>query len=161
MDRRNFLRSMLGVAAVTALPSEIWPFKKIFVPAAIPISRIDILDLRHWGNSKIQAVELETFAREIPDLIYRNTPFYNLLKKRGAVDVGSVDLTGIPMLPVQPEIAAFSGLSRAVYPGRLPPALRYLNASYKPDSVLHAPATPENIMEFINELENDLPKHKS
>lgn len=154
MDRRNFLRSMLGVAAVTALPSEIWPFKKIFVPTAIPVSRIDILDLRHWGNSKIQAVELETFAREIPDLIYRNTPFYNLLKKR-------VDLSSIPILPDQPEIAAFSGLSRAVYPGRLPPALRYLNASYKPDSLLHAPATPENIMEFIDELENDISKRKS
>lgn len=31
MNRRNFLRSMLGVAAATALPSEIWPFRKIFV----------------------------------------------------------------------------------------------------------------------------------
>ena len=31
MNRRNFLRSMLGVAAATALPSEVWPFRKIFV----------------------------------------------------------------------------------------------------------------------------------
>ncbi len=34
MDRRNFLRSMLGVAAATALPSEVWPFRKIFLPTS-------------------------------------------------------------------------------------------------------------------------------
>lgn len=34
MERRNFLRSILGVAAATALPSEVWPFRKIFLPAA-------------------------------------------------------------------------------------------------------------------------------
>ena len=33
MQRRNFLRAMLGVAAATALPSEVWPFRKIFLPA--------------------------------------------------------------------------------------------------------------------------------
>jgi len=33
MERRNFLRSILGVAAATALPSEVWPFRKIFLPA--------------------------------------------------------------------------------------------------------------------------------
>jgi hypothetical protein len=33
MDRRAFLGSMLKVAAATALPSEIWPFRKIFLPA--------------------------------------------------------------------------------------------------------------------------------
>lgn len=49
MDRRNFLRSMLGVAAATALPSEVWPFRKIFLPTAIPISRVDVLDLSYWG----------------------------------------------------------------------------------------------------------------
>lgn len=34
MERRHFLRAMLGVAAATALPSEIWPFRKIFLPPA-------------------------------------------------------------------------------------------------------------------------------
>lgn len=38
MERRNFLRAMLGVAAATALPSEIWPFKKIFLPPTPKIS---------------------------------------------------------------------------------------------------------------------------
>lgn len=33
MDRRNFLRAILGTAAATALPSEVWPFRKIFLPA--------------------------------------------------------------------------------------------------------------------------------
>ena len=32
MNRRELLRSMMGVAAATALPSEIWPFRKIFLP---------------------------------------------------------------------------------------------------------------------------------
>lgn len=47
MNRRNFLRSMLGVAAATALPSEVWPFRKIFLPAP---TRFDFLDLSHWGE---------------------------------------------------------------------------------------------------------------
>jgi hypothetical protein len=33
MDRRQMLRAMLGVAAASALPSEVWPFRKIFLPA--------------------------------------------------------------------------------------------------------------------------------
>ena len=37
MDRRAFLGSMLKVAAATALPSELWPFRKIFLPAPRPI----------------------------------------------------------------------------------------------------------------------------
>jgi hypothetical protein len=37
MDRRAFLGSMLKVAAATALPSEIWPFRKIFLPVPRPI----------------------------------------------------------------------------------------------------------------------------
>lgn len=59
MDRRNFLRSVLGVAAATALPSEVWPFRKIFLPPAKPIkflehpvidwSRVDVLDMHYWG----------------------------------------------------------------------------------------------------------------
>jgi hypothetical protein len=61
MERRSFLRAMLGVAAATALPSEVWPFRKIFLPApqnefmwphelAINWSRVDHLDLSYWGK---------------------------------------------------------------------------------------------------------------
>lgn len=32
------MRSILGVAAATALPSEVWPFRKIFLPAVPPIT---------------------------------------------------------------------------------------------------------------------------
>jgi hypothetical protein len=70
---------MLGVAAATALPSEIFPFRKIFLPAAPRITRVDMLDLSQWG---IEAIELEAFAKEIPDLIYRSDSLYKFLKKR-------------------------------------------------------------------------------
>lgn len=79
MNRRNFVRSILGVAAATALPSEVWPFKKIFLPPAPMITRMDMLDLSQWG--KIQAIELESFAKEIPNLIYRERFFFELLKE--------------------------------------------------------------------------------
>ncbi len=39
MNRRNFLHSILGVAAATALPSEVWPFRKIFLPANLALPR--------------------------------------------------------------------------------------------------------------------------
>lgn len=58
MERRNFLRSILGVAAATALPSEVWPFRKIFLPTAPKITRIDMLDLNHWGEGYFPAMAL-------------------------------------------------------------------------------------------------------
>ena len=96
MNRRNFLRSMLGVAAATALPSEVFPFRKIFLPE----------------NPK----------------------------------------------PIDPY--TWAGLARSPYPGRLSTpgecVLRqYLDANLKPSNLIHAPATPDNIMEFIDGLEED------
>jgi hypothetical protein len=41
MDRRAFLESMLKVAAATALPSEVWPFRKIFLPPAPPVVLVE------------------------------------------------------------------------------------------------------------------------
>jgi hypothetical protein len=71
MNRRNFLRSMLGVAAATALPSEVFPFRKIFLPMA---SRIIVPKgfapyAVGINEAAIEAIELERFAYEIPDLI--------------------------------------------------------------------------------------------
>lgn len=145
MDRRNFLRSMLGVAAVTALPSEVWPFKKIFLPPTP--SRIDIIDLRFWGKkpldiAAIETLELEYFSKELPDLIFRPSPFYDLLKRNEPLLIGSA-----------PVNLSYAGIPRAKYPGRLPVALR-------PRNILHAPATPENVLEFIDDLE-DLSKRES
>jgi len=43
MERRSFLRAMLGVAAATALPSEVWPFRKIFLPPK-----------RYWAGTLVE-----------------------------------------------------------------------------------------------------------
>jgi hypothetical protein len=75
VDRRGFLRSLLGVAAITALPSEVWPFRKIFLPPAPVIVAPTLLDI-----AAIQAIELETFAKEIPDLFYKDTSLYEYFK---------------------------------------------------------------------------------
>lgn len=155
MDRRNFLRSMLGVAAVTALPSEIWPFRKIFVPA---VSRIDILDMSLWGKkpldiAAIEALEMEVFAKAIPDLVYKSTPFFDLIN-RTEFKLINGNIINCPMaLPMPPSPGEILGLERARYPGRLSVPLRSQN-------LLHAPATPENVMEFIDDLE-DLSKRES
>lgn len=82
MDRRNFLRSMLGVAAATALPSEVWPFKKIFLPLVPRIIVPDALNL-----ATIEAIELSYFAKSIPDLVYRDSSLYQLLKKGRPVTI--------------------------------------------------------------------------
>src|SRR5579859_2786738 len=42
MNRRAFMRTLLGVAAATALPSEVWPFRKIFLPSA-----------KYWAGTSI------------------------------------------------------------------------------------------------------------
>jgi len=56
MNRRNFMRAILGTAAATALPSEVWPFRKIFLPGApqlwFPANRVDNLDINAWGLSR-------------------------------------------------------------------------------------------------------------
>jgi hypothetical protein len=77
MNRRNFLRSMLGVAAATALPSEIWPFRKIFLPMTpriIAPAKLTVED--------VVATELVYFSKEIPELYLRPHPFYQLLNRR-------------------------------------------------------------------------------
>lgn len=89
MERRNFLRSLLGVAAATALPSEIWPFRKIFVPPAPQIFVPEVLP--PLSVAAVEAIELEIFAKNIPDLIYRDTPMYNYFKKSAAMQVTNVN----------------------------------------------------------------------
>ena len=73
MNRRNFLRSMLGVAAATALPSEIWPFRKIFVLPA-PAMWIGI-DPGVLTVEAVIALELEYYRKQIPYLLYRPNVF--------------------------------------------------------------------------------------
>jgi hypothetical protein len=77
---------MLGVAAATALPSEIFPFRKIFLPTTMP----KWLGM-DWGRGSgvvytlneagVEAIELEMFAKEIPDLIYHSSSMYSLFRR--------------------------------------------------------------------------------
>jgi hypothetical protein len=95
MERRNFLRAMLGVAAATALPSEVWPFRKIFLPMTPTVWSYE--EFQEWlGLSKaaypgalneaaIQAIELEVFAKQIPDLFCRDRSLYKMFAKHGTV----------------------------------------------------------------------------
>lgn len=85
---------MLGVAAATALPSEVFPFRKIFLPAAPRI--VDCWGFEGLARSPypgpladIEAIQLEVFAKEIPDLIFKNTSFYEMLKNPRRVPVSS------------------------------------------------------------------------
>ena len=96
MDRRNFLRTMLGVAAVTALPSEVFPFKKIFLPPAIIPPALKVPRINN-----VMALQLESFEKEIPDLVYRSTPCLNFLRMHDRANT------------------EWLGLSRSTYPGRL------------------------------------------
>ena len=46
------MRTMLGVAAATALPSEVWPFRKIFLPAQpkiVSFRDVSFYDLRQYS----------------------------------------------------------------------------------------------------------------
>lgn len=112
MDRRNFLRSMLGVAAATALPSEVWPFKKIFLPMAPRITRVDMLDLSQWG--RIQGIELESFAKEIPDLFLNESLLYKYFKN-GPTIIGSNPPTfRVPRIIVENTMRDFNANLDAV-----------------------------------------------
>ena len=88
MDRRKFLGSILGTAAATALPSEIWPFRKIFLPPTDITTSFYQECGRLWWNrpggfklENIRALELETFARGLP-LLFPAKPHFDLFKKR-------------------------------------------------------------------------------
>jgi hypothetical protein len=90
MDRRNFLRSMLGVAAATALPSEVWPFKKIFLPLAPRITRVDMLDLSQWG--------MAYYCPELP-------PYGDFLGLSRSVYPGRLSITICPKdIPIEARI---------------------------------------------------------
>ena len=96
MERRNFLRTMLGVAGATALPSEMWPFRKIFLPAGpkiIPGTYAALSRATYPGRlpvplrcADVTALQLETFVREIPDLIYLPSPLYKIFRGKKVVN---------------------------------------------------------------------------
>lgn len=156
MNRRNFLRSMLGVAAATALPSEIWPFRKIFVPAnpkPIDLTGLPVYVVADPGtwlglsrspypgrlsvplSQQITELELEHYGKQLSALLMRTSPLYELFRRHAAeIDVKSSLQVRTPMMriPVMAQVAV------------------------KPNNLIHAPATPDNIMEFIDGLDSDL-----
>ena len=82
MNRRGFIGAMLGAAAATALPSEVWPFRKIFLPAQKALTMGDI-----------NAICFEEFGKAIPDLYYASTPWH-LTPRRGLGRVVAFCLPG-------------------------------------------------------------------
>jgi len=110
MERRNFFRMMLGVAAATALPSEIWPFKKIFLPATpeiIPGTYAALSRATYSGRlpvslrmSDVTAVELEAFAKRIPELFRNHDALYRLFCGRTMINpelIGSRPQALVPL----------------------------------------------------------------
>ena len=116
MDRRNFLRSMLGVAAATALPSEVWPFRKIFLPPKRSIVTVLAGELenamRQFGReldahmfaegeapgvAAIQAMELEAFAKSIPRLVGSESKLIYGLFKKNAMQNGMMGTVPIEL----------------------------------------------------------------
>jgi hypothetical protein len=104
MNRRGFLRmlgtgaAVGGVAAVA--PSQVWPFRKIFLPLRPTLEQLaerhlaamlGVLPEYLTGTypalartqeqlNAIEALELEAFAKEIPHLIKRESAMYELYK---------------------------------------------------------------------------------
>jgi len=80
------MQSILGVAAATALPSEVWPFRKIFLPTfdLVEPEFVGLSRLPYPGpltEARVSAAELEAFAKQIPDLFFAKRRLYELLNK--------------------------------------------------------------------------------
>lgn len=86
MDRRNFLRNILGVAAATALPSEVWPFKKIFLPPKSPLWAGTSIIRPSLTIAEVTAVQLEAYANVIPDFVYASSPIYRRFKNKTQIN---------------------------------------------------------------------------
>jgi hypothetical protein len=83
MDRRNFFRSMVGgVAAAAAVRT--WPFRVFSFPTDLRIVNPSVA----WTTASnvrmvelnVQALELESFAKEIPTLLANESIFYERIK---------------------------------------------------------------------------------
>ena len=111
MNRRGFLRAMFGTGAVAAIaPSQVWPFRKIFLPMSRPglhgilyyqslpdagtyigLSRatypgpLSVPLTSPLSIAAVEAIELESFAHELPNLFFAPDPFYRWMKERGKV----------------------------------------------------------------------------
>lgn len=179
MNRRGFIGALLGTAAATALPSEIWPFRKIFVPtwAGTSVERPPIGTWigpeKAWAlypegvepfpgiiesefSRQLTAVEMEIFKEQM-DRFFKPSPLYELMKRKENVRLWKKLTEG--------EARTATG---STIPMRVPMEYVVKEVDYVERSItiealqrrklIHAPATPENIMEFIDGLESDLSK---
>jgi hypothetical protein len=78
---------MLGTSTVTLIaPSQIWPFRKIFLPPALPslsgalFARAPYPGRLALSEADIEAIELEFFRKEFPAFLFRNESIYKRLK---------------------------------------------------------------------------------
>lgn len=95
MNRRNFFRQMIGgVAAAAAVRT--WPFRVYSFPSELrilnPIVRATTATNYFSGCTpsyiaRIQALELENLAEEIPDLIRNESTLWPLLARRTIVGI--------------------------------------------------------------------------
>jgi hypothetical protein len=118
-----------------------------------------IPDLKYsLAEEYVEAIELEAFAKEIPDLIYKSTPTWKLFKDREATAAmqqfrESVDrislgtkspmpmrLDGIPVFDDRENLMTVHGIARDSVP--------------KHKQLLHKKATVENIVRFVDDLQS-------
>jgi len=65
-------------------PSQVWPFRKIFLPSWRDITRFIGIDWRI--EEAVEAIELEMFHHKLPDLIFNPSPFYRYIKERRTIE---------------------------------------------------------------------------
>jgi len=126
MDRRNFLRSVIGgVAAVAAVrtfpfrvfsfPAEIKPFDFSYLPWD-PEGEVWYMNpdqAKAWDSldARVQAVELESIHDEIPDLMRRGDRFLELLRGKRTIEIehrcGGVQFGDELLDPIASPLANF------------------------------------------------------
>ena len=86
MDRRNFFRQMIGgVAAAAAVRT--FPFRVFSFPTDLRIVNPIVGQTNYFSGcsasymAAIQALELETIAQEIPDLLLTENMLYEKLRR--------------------------------------------------------------------------------
>jgi hypothetical protein len=101
MDRRKFLGFLAG-GSVAVAPSLLWPFRKIFLPIVTVAEPLELLawhspvglftqdEITPLEEYAVQAIELEAFAKSIPDLFFRHRRLYEFFKN------GEPPLTSLP-----------------------------------------------------------------
>ena len=130
-------------------------------------------DLR-MAEAEVEAIELEAFAHEIPDLIYRASPTWKLFKNREAtaamqqfqesvdrIALGvkspipmrlNVNLPPPPDMPITVRMQNGNSIELLKRAGIFP--AHQEEPAPKPKHLLHKKATVENIVRFVDDLQS-------